>query len=270
MPCWPPAFGAQSPSLGYDRHMAHHYHPVSKYAQVLDFAKANPLPKTAGGLADALMDMAAILIACQEGSRHWDSVDLCIIHHARASPHPGAFLSNPALLPSTVSTTATSKSFGSLSAGCLFSYPYYQDDSLGTVLLLTAFSPRTRKPRLPASLYAQALVLLMDRGLIDSAGLSGPHNLARAASGNLKVGDLLDSHFSMGLSKEHIAATSSLRTDLAVRAIELALTSDKADLFTDATRARLLALALGRYSLASPPADEAALKDPAPNRRRRI
>lgn len=238
--------------------------PPSKYAQILAFAKANPLPRTAEGLADALMDMTTILIACHHESKGWDSVDLGLAYRGHANPHPGAFLSNPAMLPNTFSRTLHGTCSGSLTAGCLFSYPYYHEDGLGPALLLTAFSPRTRKPQLSAALYARALILLKRGSLIASARLDGLASLAQAAAGDAKAADLSRCYFNMTLSAPHIASASAsaLRTDLAARCIELALSDPKPGLFAEDTGARLAALALGR-SLSPPQLNFEAGRAPA-------
>jgi hypothetical protein len=225
-------------------------HPKSKYSEVLAFARAHPLPSTAEGLADGLMDVAAMLIATKADSAYWTQLNLSIIYTHRANPYPGAFLSNPALLPDNIiDYPHGARSFGSLTAGAFFAYPHYQEDSLGQTLLLAAFSPRTRKPVCSASLYAQALLHLQDQGLIEKGG-SHKHTLQALASGSVPLKERQHCSFNMVLASAHIQKATEIRTELGARAIECALSDDKAGLFTEATRARLLALVLSHEARA--------------------
>lgn len=227
-------------------------HPQSKYPKVVAFAKDHPLPKKADAMADALLDLACIFMACKKSeSASWDSLRLEIIHHGYASEHPGAFLSNPALLPNTSSTTKDGyKSFGSHTAGGFFSYAHYQEDSLGTALLMSAFSPRTQKPARAASLYAKSMLLMIERGDIAKASAHASDGISMddiargvALTPNTSV------FFSIEFDKTQLSKLGALRLDASADCIDFALSDDKQGLFSTSPRDDLGKISAARRSL---------------------
>ena len=224
-------------------------HPVSKYPLVVQFSMENPLPKTPRGLADGLLDVATILCACATDSPNWDDLSISMSYRGAPERYPGAFLSNPSFLPNTTSHGPHGSSYGSLTAGCFFSYAHYQEDSLGTALLLPAFSPRTQKAKRSIGLYAQALQLLLKEGHLSKAGLridSQQNLLDQAANDPKQFAKTNRAWLEMSFDKNCLSLMNHLRTDLAPKAIRLALTDTKTGLFTEITRDRLDSLACAR------------------------
>jgi hypothetical protein len=220
---------------------------TDRSAEVLAFAKANPLPRSTEGLALGMLDVAAIFKACNETSAPtWDKLSLTLPYRARAERYPGAFLSNPACLPNTSGKQEGYAFMASHTAGGFFAYNHYQESSLGPALLLCAFSPRTRKPSRSPKSYAKAALWLVERGLIASADTSGAYSLQEIADGTAPSSELDFFFLTIDLERRHIDGICELRTDLAARAVEFALGDDKPDLFSNKTRGHLAGLAAKR------------------------
>lgn len=242
-------------------------HPKTKYPEVVAFAKDHPLPKKTEDMADALLDLASIFMACKKHeSASWDSLQLQIIHHGYASKYPGAFLSNPAFLPNTTSITKDGyKCLGSHTAGGFFSYSHYQDDSLGTALLMGAFSPRTQKPSRAPSLYAKAMLFMIGRGDIHQANARSTDGigLKEIAQGSA-LGPRPSVFFSIEFDKIQLSKLGELRLDASADCIDLALSDDKQGLFSANTRHELGKLSAARRSFQEARNIEQACQDGAP------
>lgn len=222
----------------------------SKYPQLVEFAKQNPLPSDPQSLAFGILDVASLLIACkrQEALR-WDSMSFSLMYEARASAYPGAFLSNPAMLLDTRSSGPFGVSLGGHGAGCFFSYSHYQEHSLGPALLLAAFSPRTMRPAITVAGYAKAISLLLSEGFLASASIASspsPLGLDDFANESLGHDEVPRASMKLTFDREHIFLLDHLRTDIGMRAALLAISDDKAGLFDNDSRTRLLALATRR------------------------
>lgn len=220
---------------------------TSKYPQLIAFAKENPLPRDAAGLALGILDVATLLVACKSReAKLWDSMSLSLMYAERASAYPGAFLSNPAMLLDTTSSGPFWSSMGGHGAGCFFSYSHYQEDSLGPALLLPGFSPRTMPSAIPARGYAKAIALMVSQGFLASASMSvvgSDLSLDDFAKGAKGFGPIERASMRLVFDREHIAALDHLRTSLGMKAARLAISDDKPGLFDDAARDGLLALA---------------------------
>jgi hypothetical protein len=228
-------------------------HAQSKYPEVVAFAKNHPLPTKIDAMAAALLDLSCIFMACKKHeSLSWSSMHLDIIHHAYAREYPGAFLSNPAFLPTTrADTHYGSQCISSHTAGSFFSYPHYQDDSLGPALLLGAFSPRTHQPSRPASFYAKSMLLMMERGDISQA-------CARTGVEHIRLHDIangaqLGTHttvfFSIEFNAMQLSKLGSLRLNSSADCIDFSLTDHKPGLFSPNTRDELYKLSSARRSV---------------------
>lgn len=238
----------------------------TKYPQLIKFARDNPLPTDALGLSLGILDVASLLVAClhREAAR-WDSMSLSLMHEARASAYPGSRLSNPAMLLNTRSSGPFGPSQGGHGPGCFFSYSHYQENSLGPALLLAAFSPRTMRPAISAAGYAQAIALLLSGGFLASARMySGSSELSLDDFVNEAPGSENVPRASMSLEfhREHIVRLDRLRTDIGMRAALLALSDDKANLFGNDVREKLLALATRRSAESEASLIEASLSSP--------
>lgn len=212
--------------------------------RLAQFAAEHPLPRTPEGMAAALLDIAALLVACKGGeAKRWESMSLGLQYRRKANPYPGAFLSNPALLAEASGQSSYGKSHASFAAGCFFSYPHYQESTLGPALLLPAFSPRQSAAARPLRLYAQALQWLVREGWAEaaraSAGGLGLDQLAKGGAGRVDYASL-SATFNAGA----ISRLDGLRTDAAMEAARLALSGDEdgamgASLFTPSAKAGL-------------------------------
>lgn len=245
-------------------------HPMpsekTKYPQLIKFARDNPLPTDALGLSLGILDVASLLVAClHREAASWDSMSLSLMHEARASAYPGSRLSNPAMLLNTRSSGPFGPSQGGHGPGCFFSYSHYQENSLGPALLLAAFSPRTMRPAISAAGYAQAIALLLSGGFLASARMySGSSELSLDDFVNEAPGSENVPRASMSLEfhREHIVRLDRLRTDIGMRAALLALSDDKANLFGNDVREKLLALATRRSAESEASLIEASLSSP--------
>lgn len=223
---------------------------ISKYPQLVAFAKDNPLPKSPASLALGILDVASLLVACKgQEAQRWDSMAMSLMYAASASAYPGAFLSNPAMLLDTKSSGPFGVCMGGHGAGCFFSYTHYQEDSLGPALLLPAFSPRTMRSAISASGYAKAIALLLAQGFLAEASMRSAGaelDLDGFAKGG-KEAAVERASMRLVFDREHIARLDHLRTSAGMKAARLAISDDKPGLF-DAAREALLSLANRRIA----------------------
>ena len=222
------------------------------YKKIIEFSKENPLPKTVEGLADALMDIVKILCEIRMKKKSWDRLSIHMSYRGSEESYPGAFLSNPCFLPSTVNKIGGALAYGGMPAGCFFKYPHYQEDSLGPALLLCAFSPRTLKAKRSAMLYAQAMMLLVEESRASEVSVNVNNDKLNGEE-ILKKVDFLKSvksaSFNLTFNKEQLSRLTHLKTDLAAKAIRLALTDKKSDLFDESSRKILASLASEREAM---------------------
>ena len=216
------------------------------------FARENPLPRRPEEMAEALLDLAALFFSRNDLPAGGE-LDLTLIYRDSADACPGAFLSNPAVLPNTRTPGAYGWSLGSLGCGFLFSYPHYQEDTLGPALLLCAASPRTRRPAAPPSLYAQALLLLFERG--DSARVGDRQALERIADGTTPRSELRHWSSSYGFDAAGAARLRARGVAMARSAdcLRLALEETKPDVLSERSR-----LTLSQWASRADAASEAA------------
>lgn len=217
-------------------------------SRLIEFSRQNPLPRSTEAMAEALLDLA-VLFFCRNDLPMDGELDLTLIYRDGTSAHPGAFLSNPAVLPSTRSPCST----GSFGCGFMFAYAHSQEDTLGPAPLLCAASPRTIRPGASPRLYAKALLLLLARGDASrvSSGFEGQAKLQAVADGSIPRGELRRWSFGYGFdaaAAEHLHARG-LVLPRSAACVSLGLEEPDPNVFDQTSREKMSNWAAGARAM---------------------